>query len=171
MQISMRCVQKEWSFAGFWYEALFFIHHRVPSRSKLDILYAMITNTELKALQIRIPKIEELLPNSSLQQDILYESRSSHPIVDALGCFEVNSVKWLVFIQVSLKEYEDHRSLCDLFKRAPKNFPVKGNVSVFTHYRRSFESQCSNVLLIYVSPKYTNIASMSLLHDQISRQN
>lgn len=161
---------KEQSFAGFWYEAVVFKHYRVSSKSKLDISCVTFEGNKQKELKIGISKIDELVPNSSPEQNTLYELRSSHPIVDALGCFMVKNVKRLVFIQVSLKRYENHHSLCDFFKRAPKNFLVNKNVSVFTHYRRLFD-QWSNVLLVYVSPKNTNIDSMSLLHQQISKLN
>ena len=64
---------------------------------------------------------------------------------------------FLVFFQVFIKKYEDHRLLSDLFSRIP-NLKLKNkagvwtsNMSIFTHYKNL--CQCKDVSLVYVSPR------------------
>lgn len=127
------------SFAGFWYENLFFQHHQANATLKISyVSYAPKETAKTNEITIRIenqaPLNDVTLP---LKENILYELRAGHPIVDALGLLKANDGNfWLVFIQVSLQHYADHRSLCDLFKRAPKHFPVQMNWSVYTYYKK-----------------------------------
>ena len=109
-----------------------------------------------------------------MQRNTLYELRTSHPIVDALGYLhQTDDTYWLVFIQISLQRYEDHRSLCDLFKRAPKNSKVRCNMSLFTYYKHllGIGSSFQNILLLYVSPTAKDVNSLSKLKQQISELN
>jgi len=110
---------KERCFAGYWYEGKFFQYLR---ESPLDVDYIPIenTNTETLMLKFSISSVVSLdsIPSSQLKVGILYELRSCHPIVDGVGYLEdAQKRKWLVFVQVSLANYEDHRKMCDIFCR------------------------------------------------------
>ena len=72
---------------------------------------------------------------------------------------------------MSLQRYTDHRSLCDLFKRAPKHFPVQMNWSVYTYYKNKFnlDSSFNHVLLLYVSPNHKDVKSLAKLNEQITK--
>jgi len=73
-----------------------------------------------------------------------------------------NEQYWVVFIQVSLQTYYDHKKkLTDMFHKPPslKSTPIelkkKRNISLYTYYRRSFCIKYENkvnVILLYVSP-------------------
>ena len=108
------------SFAGFWYESLFFTHHKQRMSS-----FTICCNANTK-LRLCIEKVlQQETVDATIQQNTLYELRTSHPIVNALGYLhETDDTYWLVFIQISLQRYEDHQSLCDLFKRVLKNSKV-----------------------------------------------
>ena len=155
------------SFAGFWYESLFFMHHKQQKTSGLTIC----CNTK-KTLQFCIEGVlQQETVDAIVQRNMLYELRTSHPIVDALGYLrEADGMYWLVFIQISLQRYEAHGSLCDIFKRAPKNLKVPRNVSLFTYYKHLFGigSNFQNILLLYVSPTAKDVNSLSKLNQQIS---
>lgn len=115
--------QKLASFAGFWYEALFFEHHE--HNSKITVRYCTLSDKE-SVLELTISSVVSLsLLDTEVKQGILYEMRASYPVVDAVGYLKGNDEnRWLVFIQVSLQEYVKHRSLCDLFHRAPMHSGV-----------------------------------------------
>lgn len=57
-----------------------------------------------------------------LNKDTLYHLRLRHPVIDAVGYFEVNAQPWLLMMQVSLTPYAKHGSKAgDLLK------PVAGD--------------------------------------------
>ena len=112
------------SFAGFWYESLFFSHYKQSCYSIMMVDYSKQNRSEVLQLQFKIDKIQELsLQQNHLDTNALYEMRASYPIVDAVGHFQeiTSGQNWLVFIQISLQEYERHRCLSDLFHRSPQN--------------------------------------------------
>lgn len=69
-------------------------------------------------------------PPSQLHLNNLYELRSQHQVIDCVGCLQGDKEKdfWLVFIQVSLQAYKEHRKMCDLFhKPTSKQHTNKNN--------------------------------------------
>ena len=52
----------------------------------------------------------------------LYEMRARYPIIDAAGYLEEikSGKKWHVFIQLSIKDHTEHKSMCEVFHRAPR---------------------------------------------------
>ena len=113
-------------------------------------------------------------PPSQLLPSRLYELRSHHPIVDSVGRLQDTEKNyWLVFIQVSLQAYEDHRKMCDMFHKPPSKRHVpqelkddKGNMSLYSFYRTLFNikyEEKANVMLLYVSPEETAEKSKIIL--------
>ena len=172
-QVATVC-KKVPSFAGFWYEALFFQHHQ-ERKSEILIHYRRQSDGDSEKtsdLKLSISNTASLdLLHSTLEPGILYEMRASYPIIDAVGCLDGDDGKrWLVFIQVSLAEYVKHRSLCDLFHRAPKYSDVPGNISIFTHFKRLYNIKTNdNVLLVYVSPKEKKASLLPKLKEEIEQ--
>ena len=156
------CCARVPSFAGFWYETLFFIHHQ-KEKSKITIAYNNVNTTNSVMLHVHVDEVKRLDPlQDKLRPKVLYELRTNHPIVDAVGLLpDNNGTPWLVFIQVSLQRYEHHRSLCDLFHRPASSAHTQKNISVFTHYRRLFKIDFGykNVVLLYISPKEKAIST------------
>ena len=152
-----KCCDNVPSFAGFWYEVLFFKHHQ-GSQTTIIVDYTDL-NSNKGSLQLDVGGVAKLNPQwseSEPKPNVLFELRANHPIVDAVGLLKGSDGKqWLVFIQVSLIAYKDHRSLIDLFHRPPKGAPVHQNISYFSHYRRLFKLpyEYPNVLILYISPK------------------
>ena len=169
-----RVCKKVPSFAGFWYEALFFQHHQ-KRKSEILIHYSRPSDGDSEKtsdLKLSISDTASLdLLDSKLERGILYEMRVCYPIIDAVGLLDDDDRKpWLVFIQVSLAEYVNHRSLCDLFHRAPKYSEVPGNISIFTHFKRLYNIKTNdNVLLVYVSPKEKKASLLPKLKEEIKQ--
>lgn len=113
----------------------------------------MNRNDKISNIVLSIHQVFKLdTTEMELQSGTLYEMRTNYPIVDAVGLLQDNKgVDWLVFIQVSLQAYDEHRSLYNLFHRAPKNTQIQHNISIFTHYKNLYRANC-NALLFYVSP-------------------
>ena len=162
--------KKEPSFAGFWFEALFFHHHKQTSAS-LTVEYVFKntdgTNKQMKQVKFFIASMMTLDSiTSKFDPKSLYELRRQHPIVDSVGYLQDEFNRfWLVFIQVSLQAYKDHRKMCDLFHKPPsrKNTPRelinKRNMSLYSYYRRLCGIQYqenANIMLLYVSPMEIN---------------
>jgi len=61
--------------------------------------------------------------NTPVQPDQLYELKRAHPVIDFVGLLtSTTESKWLVFIQLSLQSYQQHRSkLVDMFKQGSGN--------------------------------------------------
>ena len=138
------CCENASSFAGFWYEKLFFKHHSLET-SRIKLAYMKVHSTDTtdpSSLELQVDAVKQLEPlQDKLQEGILYELKTNHPIVDGIGYLcDTKGEFWLVFIQVSLQTYKKHRSMCDIFKRPPNKdaFIKKKNISYFTHYRRAF---------------------------------
>ena len=56
--------------------------------------------------------------NTPVQPDQLYELKRAHSVIDFVGLLtSTTESKWLVFIQVSLQSYQQHKSkLVNMFK-------------------------------------------------------
>ena len=158
----MSMCEKESSFRGFWYESEFFRHYSGGS----SILVKSITPTQSErpnSLQLQICNVVELIEtDTQLITGSLYEMRARYPIVDAVGYLKetTSEEKWLVFIQLSISSRTRHKSMHDVFKKAPRgtfNKSSKGKRSptIFKHYRGLCKetSKPMNVLLLYISPK------------------
>lgn len=99
--------------------------------------------------------------------------KTFYPIVNAVGYLKDQSENyWLVFIQVSLSCYRDHRSFCNLFHRAPPKAKVQSkevpsNCSLFTYYRNQYNvTRCfERAILLYISPKEMYCQGQDLLPD------
>ena len=150
--IQARCLSNP-AFAGYWYEYLYFdflgrgkAFKVVTDDGKMELLYDGV---------IDITMVTTLEPGK------IYEMKSFYPIVDAVGYLpDASGCQWLVFIQVSLSCYVDHRSLCDLFKRASlkaKMLSIRAptNSSLFTYYNYQYDihSTLQNAILLYISPR------------------
>jgi len=97
-----------------------------------------------------------------LLEGIIYELYNCHPAIDFVGYIPSKSgSKYLVFIQLSLSSYGNHKSKFEhILTTVPKKEllkPTDVRVNLLTYY--SSRSNCHsssakvNVLLLYVSPK------------------
>ena len=85
---------------------------------------------------------------------MLYEA---HPIIESVGNLsDTTSQKWLVFIQISLQPYSEHKTkLSKLFRSCSGN-PDNKSWSLYTHFRNTFEvayESSTPDLLLYISPQ------------------
>ena len=96
---------------------------------------------------------------NKLETGLLYRTELNFSVIDAVSTLnqQPGGKTFLLFFQVSIKKYEDHHPLSELFFRIP-NLKLKNkagvwtsNMSIFTHYKNLF--QCKDVLLVYVSPR------------------
>ena len=103
--------------------------------------------------------------DTGVEADQLYELKRAHPIVDFVGNLKASGgggEEWLVFIQISLQTYKDHKSkLVDMFKRNSRNTKNK-TWSLYTEYINKFSigytNNSKNVLLLYISPQEKDVA-------------
>ena len=96
-------------FAGFWYESLFFSHYRHCFKFYVD--YIKPSTDEVKALELNISTVvEQHGDEGKLTTGSLHEMRARYPVVDAVGYLQEyrSGRKWLVFIQISLQNYNEH---------------------------------------------------------------
>ena len=158
------------TFAGCWFECLCFNHLR--SSDKICVYYETVDDPTRKCLSLTYSQVSAIVDCSNLQRGILYETKAYYPIVDAIGCLTDNDRKhWLVFIQISLSKYENHkRKLSNLFKH---HSHVKSRQSYYTYYRKTYnlDNKFQQALLLYVSPREQSTGHSDLLpklKDEIS---
>ena len=150
------------SVGGFVFEKVFIDHVQRNSRLVVTInnLLAQANSTENVNFSV-----VEVLPfeGCNLLKNTLYELYSCHPAIDFVGYLEGASADYLVFIQLSLSKYADHRAkLGDVLSNCPKKDhlsegePSNLNLLQFysgrasDHYERNDNP---NVVLLYISPK------------------
>ena len=160
--------KKEQSVNGFMFEAEFF------ATKQLDFAYKKYNVGNNIELSLDVVHVEDCFSKITLMhQGILYALRSGHPVIDGVGFFVQRDVKWLVFIQVSLSDYNKHdKKLSSLFQR-PKTKHAKAmsqeiqktSLSYFTYYKRLVNDDKLNVLLVYVSPQNSAEAMKQLEKD------
>lgn len=149
------------TFAGNWYEFLFFKYLKKEKT-------IMVCTADNHSVQLYYEGVVEMENDATLQNGKIYEMKAFYPIVDAVGYLKDQSENyWLVFIQVSLSCYRDHRSLCDLFHRAPPKANVPNNCSLFSYYRNQYSvMRCfEKAILLYISPKEMYCEGQDLLPD------
>jgi len=121
--------KKEPSFAGFWFEEKFFSHYKRP---QTNICVKPIT---FNSLSVRMIQSSRKKVRFILQENVLYELKKAHPIIDSVGYLsDTASQKWLVFIQISLQSYSEQTKLSKLFRCYSGN-PDNKSWSLYTHYR------------------------------------
>lgn len=138
------------TFAGCWYECMFF--SLLKDFSFIKVLCAGREGKEPTEITLKFNDVSAMDINTTISKHVIYEMRAYYPIVDAVGCLKDNDDdEWLVFIQISLAKYKHHRSLCDLFHKSNGH----SNMSIYTYYRKlySIERSSEKVLLLYFSPQ------------------
>ena len=97
----------------------------------------------------------------SISRNTLYHLRSEHPIIDGMGLLK-NEIgeDWLVFIQVSLKQYEKHDTNLNTLLTNKKGKKVYRELknddspsTIFDYYQQlsGLEDGDSHILYLYVS--------------------
>lgn len=159
--------KKEPSFAGFWLEGMFVSHHKENSAT-ISVKYTEIKSTEMgTAMEVKFEKISVAMlnPSTEVKLDVLYELKRAHPIVDFVGHLTGNdNNQWLMFIQISLQPYQQHRTkLGDIFRRTSENITNK-SWSLYTGFRQlysiNYHDTSKKVLLLYISPKETKLEQL-----------
>ena len=165
--------KKEATFAGYWFEALFYQH--LKKSAQLCVSVVSIQESRLETIAFSIASVISLYSEckSDLKVNTLYELRTSHPIIDCVGHLEdAKGTQWLVFIQVSLQKYKTHRKLCDILRRfkSKKHTPRElrnSRFTLYTYYRHlvriASDDNEAKVALLYVSPEETNTENVSLV--------
>ena len=102
------------TFAGCWFECLYFKHLR--RSDKIHVYYTTVHDPTRKTLELTYSQVDAMVDCSNLQRGILYESKAYYPIVDAIGCLTDNDGEhWLVFIQVyfqNMKITKENSATC-----------------------------------------------------------
>jgi len=102
---------------------------------------------------------------TGVKVDELYELERAHRIVDFVGHLRACSgEEWLLFIQISLQNYTKHKSkLVDVFKKNSGN-TTNRSWSMYTEYRNKYsisrKDSSKKVLLLYISPTETDLATL-----------
>ena len=88
------------------------------------------------------------------EENVLYELKRAHPIIDCVGYLsDTASRKWLVFIQISLQSYSEHKTKLSKLFRCYLGNPDNKSWSLYTHYRNAFKvafEARTPVLLLYI---------------------
>ena len=122
--------------------------------------------------------MDKLTPDlTQLQTGTLYELRTCHPALDAVGLLnEKGTAKsWLVFIQISLTEYKHHRSKISnilIPPKSKKSMPSSSAANTLYSYYRNLANLSSrdddkDVIFVYVSPQDTDTVTLSNLKEEI----
>ena len=125
--------KKEPPVNGFLFEAEFFKSLEVNS------CCCVKNNNRPSCLKFSVVHVERLMPDiKQLQTGVLYELRSHHPTIDAVGL--LNSDKndsWLVFIQISVSKYEDHKSKMSSIFDVSNSMELRDSPqrTLYTYYR------------------------------------
>ena len=114
-----------------------------------------------KILDLRITRVDNVMSScvKKLQRGVLYDLRSRHPTIDGVGLLyeEVTLIPWLVFIQISLSRYDEHRSklsdLLSLPKEEPKELKGSRQKTLYSYYKRLGGDEVEKVMFLYVSPE------------------
>ena len=78
--------QKQPSFAGFWYETKFFMHHKGHSLINVNCINPSEGKSELKLTITKgVPLDTSSRGISLLERGVLYELRASNPTVDGVA--------------------------------------------------------------------------------------
>ena len=99
------------------------------------------------------------VPIQKLYKSVLFQLRFGHPVIDGVGLlFDQQNKCFLVFIQVSLSTYSDHKSkVYDLFKYKSNSPELKKHPNLFEYYQSLAKTAYpkfnrKNCLYIYISP-------------------
>ena len=85
MELVEDVCSKEPSFRGFWYEALFFYHHK-QKPSSLVVDYTTASGNQVRKAEFFPASVMTLnLADLNFNSNTLYELRSMHPIIDSVG--------------------------------------------------------------------------------------
>lgn len=145
------------SFAGFWYELLFFMYYKQQKSSGLTIC----CNANWKSTPTR---------NSRRNTTVKHKLRAKSPYC---WCFELfTGNRWHVFADIHTDlTTKVWRPLKFVWLWAPKNSKVRCNVSFFTYYKHLFGigSSFQNISLLYVSPTAKDVNLLWKLNQQISK--
>lgn len=158
-QVKEVCI-KELTFAGFWLERLFVEHHKDSTAVITVNCISRQAGASEKVVKFSKFTMAKDLDSPTLMANKLYEMKRAHETFDFVGYLTDHcNVKWLVFIQVSLQKYTNHRAkLCSIFHSAQRK-----KDPLYNQYRNLFaidsEAQC-DVLLLYISPKNTILENL-----------
>jgi len=161
------CCTNTPSFAGFWYEHLFF-------KDCKDNKVIHIQKDKGKLMNLNVCEVVKLsvVQTQEMQPGVLYTMKANFPVVDAVGLFQQDDSNFLVFFQISLQTYKKHR-LCDLFTRIHKYLKLMDCnricISIFTHYMNLYKTTFNKVLLVYVSPKEIGKQGAQTLQTKIEK--
>ena len=113
-------------------------------------VFKCILNTNYQASCVPIPK---------LYKSVLFQLRFGHPVIDGVGLLPDQQNKYfLLFIQVSLSKYSDHKSkVNDLFKYKSNSPELSKHPNLFEYYQSLAKIahpkfNRKNCLYIYISP-------------------
>ena len=149
-------ISKEPSFAGFWLEGMFMLHYK-KDKARLSVNCIARSDGRKDSITFDQFSMDALNQYTPVQPDQLYELKRAHPVIDFVGLLtSTTKSKWLVFIQVSLQSYQQHKSkLVNMFKQGSGN-KKNNSWSLYTKYRHLYQidyhSSSQKVLLLYVSP-------------------
>jgi len=113
-------------------------------------------------------KDSELL--TGMNKGVLYHLQYRHPVIDGVGLLEMEGKiePWLVFIQVSLSSYTNHRSkMPDLFQRVMCPELKSSDKTIFSYYyKMNSEVLKKRYLYVYISPKENDVENFITGHTQ-----
>jgi len=144
---------------GFLFEAEFFRSFQ-SSSILLDVVCCSVQiPSKLHFLEFS-PVVQKLdVPLTTMNVGFLYQLRARHPQIDGLGllCEEKQKKQWLVFVQVSISLYKDHKSklskLTHVCQQRPQELSkVTGRTTLFSYYKNIAKiSEDTNILFLYIS--------------------
>ena len=94
----------------------------------------------MQEMTISIQSVEECATElKALTIGVLYELKCGHPVLDGVGLFNVegSQTQALVFIQISVRNFNDHKKLGKIFDKPLINAPELTN-SEFNNYFTCF---------------------------------
>ena len=172
--------KKEDAVNGFLFEAEFF--NSFTNNSDFVVTSSSVTDRNVSCcLSFTVLFVDKLTPDlTQLQTGILYELRTRHPALDAVGLLnEKGTAKsWLVFIQISLTEYKHHRSKISNIlippkskKSMPPEISSSAAKTLYSYYRNlanlSSRDNDKDVIFVHVSPQDTDTVTLSNLKEEI----
>ena len=158
------------SVAGLVYEQIFI--HFIKRQGKLEVICSSLVGEKDVVCYNFSSSTVLRFCGRPLLDDVLYDLYTAHPAIDFVGYLKSHlGPRYLVFIQMSLSTYQQHKShFDDIIRTVPKNELLEKDdvhTNLLQYYSKRIQNVRdgkANVLLLYISPRESQDLIDTLRH-------